>query len=387
MKKQKLWAPIFALLVAAMLLGACSSSSGQSSSKSPTNTISSTSQASIASQLTALEVNPSSKVQISETGSTLLYPLFNLWVPALSSKFPNISITTAGTGSGTGISQAAAGAVQIGASDAYLSPGDFQKYPGLLNIALAISAQMINYNLPGITGHLKLSGKVLSEIYQGKITTWNDPAIKALNPGINLPDIKIVPLHRIDGSGDTFIFTTYLSDADPSGWGTSIGYGTTVAFPSVPGAQGEEGNGGMVSGCAKIVGCVAYIGISYQKQTEQNNLGEAELENKAGNFVLPDTQTIQAEAASFVPKTPSSEAISLIYGSAPQGYPIINYEYAIVNRTQSSPQEAAAVKAVLAWAIDPNGGNQASFLDQVGFQPLPASVAALSLNQIQKISG
>lgn len=375
------------LIAAAVGLAACSSSNGSASSTSQAKTTSSASGSSVGALLKKLEVNPSSKVQLSETGSTLLYPLFNLWVPAISQQFPNISITTAGTGSGTGISQAAAGAVQIGASDAYLSPGQFQKYPGLLNIALAISAQMINYNLPGITGHLKLSGKVLSYIYQGKITMWNDPAIQKLNPGVSLPAVKIVPLHRIDGSGDTFIFTSYLSKSDPSGWGNSIGYGTTVAFPSVPGAQGEEGNGGMVSGCAKIVGCVAYIGISYQKQTQQDNLGEAELENEAGNFVLPSTQTIQAEAQSFVANTPSSEAISLIYGPASNGYPIINYEYAIVNSTQSSPDVATAVKTVLAWAIDPNGGNQMSFLNQVGFQPLPPSVVALSLAQIQKITG
>ncbi|MEB4212446.1 extracellular solute-binding protein, partial [Mycobacterium sp. 94-17] len=134
-----------------------------------------------------------------------------------------------------GISQAAAGAVSIGASDAYLSEGDMAAHKGLMNIALAVSAQQINYNLPGVHQHLKLNGKVLAGMYNGSIKTWNDPQITGLNPGMNLPATPVVPLHRSDGSGDTFLFTQYLSKQDPDGWGKSPGFGTTVDFPAVPG--------------------------------------------------------------------------------------------------------------------------------------------------------
>ncbi len=164
-----------------------------------------------------------SQVALAETGSTLLYPLFNLWGPAYHAKYSNVTITTQGTGSGTGIAQAAAGAVNIGASDAYLSTGDMAAHKGLMNIALAISAQQINYNLPGVTEHLKLNGKVLAAMYEGTIKTWNDPQVAALNPGVNLPATAVVPLHRSDGSGDTFLFTQYLSKQDPDGWGKSRG--------------------------------------------------------------------------------------------------------------------------------------------------------------------
>ena len=145
--------------------------------------------------------------------------------------------------------------------------------------------------------HLKLSGKVLSEIYQGKITNWNNSAITSPNPGVTLPSLPIVTLHRSDSSGDTFLFTQFLSKADPAGWGTKIGYNTTVPWPNVPGALGENGNSGMVTGCKATRGCIAYVGISYQTQALQAGLGYAQLQNAKGHYVLPTPTAIAAEAA------------------------------------------------------------------------------------------
>ncbi|MGB7166730.1 MAG: phosphate ABC transporter substrate-binding protein PstS, partial [Mycobacterium sp.] len=205
----------------------------------------------------------SSQVTLSETGATELFPLMNLWRDAYHQKYPNVTINTESTGSGAGIAQAAARTVDIGASGAYLSKGDMAAHKGLMNIALAIAAEQVHYNLPGVSEHLKLNGKVLAAMYHGTIKTWNDPQITALNPGVNLPDTPVVPLHRSDGAGDTFVFTQYLSKQDPDGWGKSPGFGTTVDFPAVPGALGENGAGGMVTSCAGTPGCVAYIGSSY----------------------------------------------------------------------------------------------------------------------------
>ncbi|QMU79941.1 phosphate ABC transporter substrate-binding protein PstS [Streptacidiphilus sp. PB12-B1b] len=363
------------------MTSACSSSStsgaGASASGSPAS--------SSASSGTVATAPPTSTVSLSETGSTLLYPLFNLWDPAYHQQYSNITVTAQGTGSGTGISQAAAGAVSIGASDAYLSQGQVAKTPGLLNIPLAISAQQINYNIPGYKGALKLNGQLLSQIYQGKITNWNDAAIAKLNPGAALPNLKIVPLHRADGSGDTFLFSQYLSKQDASGWGNSIGYGTTISFPSVAAALGEQGNGGMVSGCAKTPGCVAYIGISYLSQTKAQGLGEAMVANASGNYLLPTATTISAEAQAMTAQTPANETLSLINGPAAQGYPIINYEYAIVEAKQASADKAQAVQAFLNWAL--TTGNSATYLDKVNFQPLPSAIVQLSDAQIAKITG
>jgi phosphate transport system substrate-binding protein len=322
---------------------------------------------------------------VTETGSTLLYPLFNLWAGGYSTKYSSVTVSTAGTGSGTGLADAANGTVDIGASDAYLAPSALTATPTLLNIPLAISAQLAAYNIPGVTAHLVLSGKVLSSIYQGKITTWNDPAITALNPSVTLPSIPIVTLHRADGSGDTFLWSTFLSDADPSGWGKSIGFNTTISWPAAPGALGETGNSGMVTGCKATPGCIAYVGISYLTQALQAGLGYAALVNGKGQTVLPTPTAIATEAAGFTKKTPSNGTISMEYGKVKGGYPIVNYEYAIVNSTQSSSSTAKDIRSLLEWAINPKDGNATSYLSQVNFQPLPASIVTASLKQIKTI--
>ncbi len=319
---------------------------------------------------------------VSETSSTLLYPLFNLWAAGYSQKYSSSTIQTAGTGSGTGISEASNGTIDIGASDAYLSPSEVTADPSLKNIPLAISAQIVAYNVPGVTAHLKLSGQTLSKIYQGEITTWNDSAIASANPGVTLPATPIVTLHRSDSSGDTFLFTTYLSKTDPSGWGAKIGYNTSVTWPNAPGALGEQGNSGMVTGCKATVGCLAYIGISYETQVLQAGLGYAALKNGSGQYVLPTQQTIATQAAGFVNKTPANGTISMIYGNVKGGYPIINYEYAIVNAKQSSSSTAKNIRSVLEWTLSPKYGASNSYLAQVNFQPLPAKVKAQSIKQV-----
>lgn len=322
-----------------------------------------------------------------ETGSSLLYPLFNIWVPVYSKSHAGVQITTQSTGSGTGISESVAGLAQIGASDAYLSNALEKQHPEMLNIPLAISSQMVNYNLPGLNGeHLKLSGPVLAGIYQGKITKWSDAEIAKLNPGVKLPDNAIVPVHRTDGSGDTFIFTQYLSDT-ASDWAKSIAYGTTISWPSVNGGLGAEGNQGMVNTVNQTPYSIAYIGISFKGATDQDKLGEAMLENRAGKFVLPTDATVQAAANAMVGKTPKDERISLIFAPGANSYPIINYEYAIIKSKQSDAQAAQDLKTFLTWALNGDGGNAASFMQQVSFVPLPASVRKLSDAQVTKIGG
>ena len=322
---------------------------------------------------------------LSESGSTLLYPLVGAWATAYQRQYPNVSVKTAATGSGQGVDQASAGTVNIGASDAYLSSGQLVTNPTLLNIPLAIAAQQVNYYLPGLPPgvHLRLDGSVLAQMYDGKITTWNAPAISDLNPGVALPGTTVVPLHRSDVSGDTFLFTSYLSTHDPA-WNSSYGYGTTVAWPAVPGALAEHGNTKMVSGCRATVGCVAYIGISYLNAADKAGLGLAQLANTLGQYELPTPATISTAVASFVSSTPANETISMVDGPASGGYPIVNYEYAVVSTRQRSATTARDIKAFLHWAI--TTGNSAQFLGPVQFQPLPGPVVALCDAQIAKIS-
>ena len=318
---------------------------------------------------------------LSESGSTLLAPLMATWAQAYHQQHPTVHISVAATGSGKGIAYASAGTVNIGASDAYLSSGDMVQNPTLLNIPLAISAQQINYNLPGVA-NIRLNGKVLAEMYQGAITSWNDPKIAKLNPGVHLPGTRVVPVHRSDKSGDTFLFTSYLSTHD-SVWNHNVGYGTNVAWPAVPGAKTAQGNKNMVAVCKATPGCVAYIGIAYLSTATADRLGEARLANTLGQFVQPTPASIDAAVSSFVSATPANETISMVNGPASGGYPIINYEYAIVSTKQPSAAKARDIKAFLHWAI--TGGNAPQYLGPVQFQPLPKPIVLLSDAQIAKI--
>jgi phosphate transport system substrate-binding protein len=366
-----------ALIPLAVGVAACSSGGGGNSpSSSPS--------AAAKMQGPALPSKPASATaSMTETGSTLLFPLVSAWATDYQKLYKQLTITTGGTGSGTGITDASTGTVDIGASDAYLSSADKSAHPSLLNIALAISAQQINYNIPHVKSGLKLDGAVLAGIYSGKITTWNAPQITALNPGMKLPSLKIVPLRRLDSSGDTFLFTSYLNAQSPSAWGAS-NVGTTVSWPSVPGELSETGNGGMVSGCGATKGCIAYIGISYLAKTQAAGLGQAVLKNAAGKYVAPTSATVSAAAAAQTAKTPPNETISLINGPGANSYPIINYEYAIVNTKQTNPTTAEDMRAFLHWAVH-SGQSMSTYLSTVNFQALPSKVVGYSDAQIAKI--
>ena len=325
----------------------------------------------------------SSSGTISEAGSSLLLPLMQKWAIAYHQQVPGVTVNTAGGGSSTGISDAADGTKDVGASDAYLSSGDVLVHPGLLNIPLAVSAQSVIFNLPNLQGtNIKLSATVLAEMYSGQITMWNDPQIKALNGGVPLPAIRVAPLHRVEGSGDTFIFTSYLSTQDPA-WNTAAGYGTLVNWPSIPAAQAVSGSGGMTTGCEKTVGCVGYNGISYLSQEQAGGLGEAALQNGGGRYLTPSPATIQAELDKFIAITPPNETIAMIAGPGGYGYPIINYEYAIVKTDQPSAAAAEQVKDFLQWVISSPAAT--SLVTSVGFQPLPSDVQKLSQAQIKEI--
>ncbi len=321
------------------------------------------------------------EVPLVESGSSLLYPLFNLWVTGYTVNNPNANITTTSTGSGAGIAQAIKGLINIGASDAYMSDALVAKNPTMLSIPLAISSQAVNFNLPGVKS-LNLSGPILAAIYTGKVTHWNDPMIAAANPGVSLPATTIIPVHRLDGSGDTFIFSQYLTASD-SGWAASLKYGTTISWPAIPGEIGAKGNSGMLAAVAASPGAIAYIGISYAGQAAAAGLGQAALEDANGEYVLPTAANIAAAAASVANTTPADERISMIFAKGADAYPIVNYEYAIVDSNQQAQAVAGAIRDFLTFAI--TEGNNASYLKQVNFLPLPAPVAALSAAQIAKI--
>ena len=328
---------------------------------------------------------------VAETGSTLIYPVFQGWVGAYAKVDPAVHMMMGATGSEAGIRQATAGQVQIGTSDAYMSDTQAKANPNILNIPLAISAQLVVANLPELSGStLKLSGPVLAGIYSGKIREWDAAPIASLNRGVHLPHQTIVPVHRADGSGDTFVFTQFLSFstpevdgvAPPGSWENTVYYGTTVHWPAVAGSLTASSNQDMAQKLAGTPYAVGYLG---EADANKAGLKAAMLQNEDGNFVLPTAATITAAAASLTPRTPPDERLTLVFAPGANSYPLINYEYAIVSAKQPNAQVAAAIGNFLVWCISPQGGSAASFLDAVHFIALPASIRARSEIQIAKI--
>jgi phosphate transport system substrate-binding protein len=325
-------------------------------------------------------------IKLDETGSTLMYPLLQRWTAQYHRVAPNVQIAIAPTGSGAGIMQATQGRVQFGASDAYMSDEQIKANPGTLNIPLAISWQFVNFNIPGLNGTaIRLDGPTLAGIYTGKIRTWNDAAISAMNPGVKLPDRTIVPIHRSDSSGDSFIFSQYLTFSTDS-WEFGPSFGTDISWPAVPGALGATGNVGVVKALAATPYGLAFVGSSFFREVAAAHLGTATLKNAAGNFVAATPQTVRSAAAALAARTPPDERLSLVFAPGAQSYPLVNYEYAVVSAKQSNPETASALREFLLWAIGDGQGNDQTALDPLHFATLPESVRALSDAQIRKIS-
>lgn len=320
-----------------------------------------------------------------EAGSTLLFPLFQLWAADYPAAHPGVTIATKASGSGDGISEAIAGTVHIGASDAYMSDEQAEQNRKIMNIPVAISAQTINFNLPGLksTG-LKLDGPTLAGIYAGKITTWDAEPIAAMNPGVKLPHQRIVPIRRADASGDTFVFTQFL-DFSTQSWEDRIGYGTTVEWPAVDGSKTATGNDGMVQALAATPYSIGYVGISFHEAIGKAGLGTALVKNQAGQFLLPTAETVSAAASQLDPRTPADERLSLAFAPGAQSYPLINYEYAVVSKDQPTSATAEAVRQFLLWAVSVEGGNAPKYLGAVQFIPLPDFIRGMSEHQISQI--
>jgi phosphate transport system substrate-binding protein len=323
-------------------------------------------------------------IALVETGSTLIYPLFNVWASEYNKTHPGVHITTGSTGSAAGIEQAISGAAHIGTSDAYMTDAQAKLNPQIINVPMAISALTVNYNLPGLnTTNLKLDGPVLVGIYTGKIRSWDDKAIVALNSGLPLPHHEIIPVRRTDGSGDTYVFTQYLTFSTQS-WEDKVGYGTSIAWPTVPGNLGAEGNLGMLQAIQQTPYAIGYLGVSLHTDIADTQLGTALLKSYSGEFLLPTPESIAAAAASLGPRTPRDERLTLVNAPGANAYPLVNYEYAIVSTKQANPEIAKAIRRFLLWAIAPDETNE-KYLNAAHFIALPAHIWVLSHDQIELI--
>lgn len=309
------------------------------------------------------------------TGATFPFPLISKWIPELQKAY-DMNVTYSPTGSGAGIASITARTVDFGASDAPLSADQLAACKGCVVIPWALAAVSVPYNLPGLNGRLRLDSQAVANIFLGKITSWDDPAIKKLNPQLNLPSTKITAVHRSDGSGTTYAFTDYLSAVSPQ-WKSQVGTNTTVSWPGGVGARGSSGVAGVVS---NTPGALTYVDAAY---SIQNTLQFALIRNRAGKFTTPGLRGI-AQALSQLPKKVTQlsqlKIVDPPKAAGKLAYPITTFTYVIV--PTSSPK-AADLRRFVFWAVTEGQ----KFGPPLFFVPLPKTVQAFAYREIRKIQG
>jgi len=308
---------------------------------------------------------------ISGAGSTFVQPLVSQWISPLGSAY-GYELQYSGVGSGAGIAAITARTVDFGASDAPLTPDQFSACNGCEQIPWALGATSIMYNLPGAPNLLKMDGPTLAKIFMGQITTWNDPAIAKLNPGVNLPSTKISIAHRSDNSGTTFNFTDYLSSVSPA-WSSQIGRGVAVNWPVGSGGKGSSGVAAIVS---QTPGAIGYADVAY---AIHNHLDYFRMKNSSGKYATPGLRGMLAAAQSDQ-KPAADNSLSIVNPPKkyPNAYPISTFTYVIVP-LQSS--KAPDLKKFLFWAVTKGQ----TYGPKLLFAPLPKSVLVVAEKAIAKI--
>ncbi len=301
---------------------------------------------------------------ITGAGATFIFPLVSRW-SADYNKATGNKVNYQSIGSGGGIAQIKAGTVDFGSSDAPLSSAELAE-AGLLQFPSVIGGVVPVVNVEGIgPGELRLTGPLLADIYLGRVKTWNDPAIAAVNPGVELPATKINLVQRSDGSGTTFNFTNYLAKVSPA-WKDSIGEGKSVQWPDGVGGKGNEG---VASYVQQIDGAIGYVELAYALQ---NEMAYAQLQNAAGNFVAPGADTFQAAAATADWAGAQDFDLVITNATGDQAWPITATNFILMYKAPKDPQRSANARAFFEWALH-NGQQQAAALDYV---PLPPELVA-----------
>jgi phosphate transport system substrate-binding protein len=299
---------------------------------------------------------------VTGAGASFPAPLYAKWASDFN-KATGVKINYQSVGSGAGIKQIEAKTVDFGASDAPLKDDELQA-KGLMQFPTVIGGVIPVVNIPGIKpGELKLNGQVLGDIYLGKVTKWNDPAIKALNGSLNLPDAAIAPVRRADGSGTSFLFTNYLSKVNAE-WKTKVGEGTAVNWPTGAGGKGNEGVAAFVN---RLPNSIGYVEYAYVKQ---NKMTYAQLQNAAGTFVSPDDSAFKAAAAGADWNKSFYQVLTNQAGK--DAWPITGATFILMHKVQDKPANATTVLKFFDWAYK-SGDKTADDLDYV---PMPDAVKA-----------
>jgi phosphate transport system substrate-binding protein len=309
---------------------------------------------------------------INGAGATFPYPLYSKWFDEYAKVDTTVRFNYQSIGSGGGQKQILAQTVDFGASDGPMSDENLAKAPGrLLHIPTVAGAVVVTYNLAGVHA-LKLDGPTVAHIFQGKIISWNDPRIGILNPGLKLPAIDLVVVHRSDGSGTSYIFSDFLSSVSKD-WETHVGRNTSIKWPTGLGAKGNEGVAGQVK---QLPGTIGYVELAY---AHQNKLPVVEIKNASGNFIRPSLESITQALGTA--KIPEDFRFSMVNPAGEKAYPIAGATWLLVYEQQRDAAKGKKLVEFLDWALTKGEGMS----DALDYAPLPAVLQSRVLERVKTI--
>lgn len=357
------------LILAALLLSACG---GQGTTSQPVPAA----QGKVVEQPAAA---PGS-IQLTGAGATFPFPLYSRWFYEYAFVDPAVRFNYQSIGSGGGIRQITAKTVDFGASDAILNDEQKAAAPGLEMFPTVAGAVVVAYNVKDtdgndIPGGLKLTPDVIAGIFLGKITQWNDSRLATLNPDVKLPNQEIIVAHRSDGSGTTFLFTSYLSQVSEE-WKAQVGAGTSVEWPVGLGGKGNEGVAGVVR---EQPGGLGYIELAY---AEQNQIPYAFVQNRAGNFIEPTLESITAASDAFGAEMPEDMGQLLVNAPGDDSYPIAGYTFLLIYQDMPDCAKARKLAEFVQWAL--TDGDQ--YATELLYAPLGASVEQKVIERLQGLT-
>ena len=309
-------------------------------------------------------------------GATFPYPLYSKWFDVYRQK-TGVAINYQSIGSGAGIQQVRAGTVDFGASDAALTDQALKDMPRrVLHVPTVAGAVVLAYDLPELgETPLRLTPDLVAAIYLGKITTWNDRRIAAVNPGRALPAAPILPVHRSDGSGTSNIFTNYLSAVNGQ-WRELVGAGTAVSWPVGIGGKGNDGVAGLVR---QTPGAIGYVELAY---AHQNHLATADLQNRAGHWVSPSIAGVQAAMAASAQRLMKDVRTPIVDAPAPDAWPIAGLTYLLVYADQKDEAKARAIADFIGWAIH----DGEAYAEPLLYAPLPEGVVQVDEATLRRLT-
>lgn len=311
--------------------------------------------------------------KLTGAGATFPYPIYSKWFSEYSAAHPGVEINYQSIGSGGGIRQVTSGLVDFGASDGPMTDEQLsQSKIKLLHIPTVLGAVVPVFNVPGVHD-LRFSPEVLADIYLGKIQTWADPRIAKDNPGVKLPDQKVIVVHRSDGSGTSYIFTDYLSKVSKE-WASGPGKGTSPNWPAGVGGKGNEGVAGLVR---QLPGAIGYVELIYALQ---NKISYGSIRNASGNWVKASIKGVTAAAAS-IKQMPADYRVSITNAPGADSYPISSFTWLLVPVRSADPVKGRVLKDMLSWIVKSGEGQ----VEALSYAPLPQNVAEKVLKTVYSL--